>query len=89
MIYGAGPRVVTGEHHHFALRDELDRISSPSLILAGERDPVIPIDGANAVAEALGNRARFVSFPDCGHGAWRDQPVAGLAAMGSFMEGVD
>ena len=28
---------------------------------------------------------QFTSFADCGHGAWRDQPEAGLARLRRFI----
>jgi len=76
---------VTGEHHTFDLRPVLGYITSPTLILAGDQDPITPIAGARAVAEALGDRANLMTFDDCGHGAWRDQPEAAMAAIRNFI----
>jgi pimeloyl-ACP methyl ester carboxylesterase len=46
--------------------DRLGEISVPALILAGERDQVVPPEATRLVAERLPN-ARFVSDPECGH----------------------
>lgn len=75
----------TGEHRTFDLRPDLGRVTSPTLVLAGEDDPITPIAGGRAVAEALGEVGRFESFADCGHGVWRDQPEAAMASIRRFI----
>jgi len=76
---------VTGEQRTFDLRPELGRVTSPTLVLAGEDDPITPIAGGRTVADSLGDVGRFRSFADCGHGVWRDQPEAAMASIRSFM----
>lgn len=75
----------TGEQRTFDLRADLGRVTSPTLVLAGEDDPITPIAGGRSVVDALGDIARFQSFADCGHGVWRDQPDAAMAAIRSFI----
>jgi proline iminopeptidase len=75
----------TGERLTYDFRHELAQVLSPTLVLAGEDDPITPIAGARVAAEALGEVARFVSFADCGHGVWRDQPDAAMDAIRSFV----
>ena len=74
-----------GERRTFDFRGELGRVTSPTLVLAGEDDPITPIAGGRAVADALGDVGRFASFTDCGHGVWRDQPDAAMAEMRAFI----
>ncbi len=76
----------TGEQRTFDLRPQLGAVTSPTLVLAGEEDPITPLAGGRAVADALGDVGRFASFPDCGHGVWRDQPVAAMDAIRTFVE---
>jgi pimeloyl-ACP methyl ester carboxylesterase len=46
---------------------ELDAVSSPTFLIHGARDDVLPIEGARAIAKRLGARARLVEFPALGH----------------------
>lgn len=74
-----------GERRHFDLRPELGLVTSPTLVLAGEDDPITPIQGARVAAEALGEVGRLETFADCGHGVWRDQYEAAMATMRAFI----
>lgn len=55
-------------------RHVLDRIACPTLVLAGELDPVVPLAATSQLARALPD-ARFASFPGMAHGfpeqAWQ------------------
>lgn len=75
----------TGERLTYDFRPELAQVTSPTLVLAGEDDPITPIAGGRAAADALGDVGRFASFADCGHGVWRDQPDAAMAAIRAFI----
>ena len=75
----------TGERLTYDFRPELAKVTSPTLVLAGEDDPITPIAGARSAADALGEVGQFLSFADCGHGVWRDQPEAGIAAIRNFI----
>lgn len=70
----------TAEHHHpwtlacWVMWDErwdteavIGRIEAPILILHGEEDRLIPVVQARRVAEAAGERATLVTYPDAGH----------------------
>jgi len=46
--------------------DRLREIHVPALVLAGERDQVVPPEATRLVAEHLPG-ARFASDPECGH----------------------
>ncbi len=61
----------------FDLREELGRITVPTLVLAGEDDPYTPISAAREYAEALpAGLVRFRSFPGVRHPVFRESPEA-------------
>lgn len=76
-----------GEQQTFDLRAELSKVERPTLLLAGEDDPVTPVPGARLIAEGIGDNCQLEVFEDCGHGVWRDQPEAAFASMRRFIEG--
>lgn len=55
--------------------DQLRRITSPTLILVGELDPVTPVAAAEEIAAALPDGiGRLEVIPGAGHWAWKDVP---------------
>lgn len=75
-----------GEQRTMDLLPGLARARCPVLVLAGEDDPVCPIEDARDIAAALPARwMQFTSFPDCGHGPWRDQPDAAMERLRRFI----
>jgi proline iminopeptidase len=66
-----------GESRTMDLAPGLARVRCPTLVLGGELDPVCPIEMQAEIAAALPrDLVRFVRFPDCGHGVYRDDPRA-------------
>jgi pimeloyl-ACP methyl ester carboxylesterase len=51
---------------NFDLRSQLSRITTPTLVLAGEEDPLVPFSDATYLARHLPN-AIFKAFPQHGH----------------------
>ena len=75
-----------GELLTFDLTHRLRRINCPVLLLAGEFDPIVTIEDAEALAEALpSERLRFVRFPDAGHLLANEQPEAVLELIRDFV----
>jgi len=59
----------------FDLRPQLPRIKCPTLITAGEHDPITPIEDSEDIAAAIpAGLARLERFTDAGHGTQRDEP---------------
>jgi pimeloyl-ACP methyl ester carboxylesterase len=55
--------------------DQLDRVESPTLVLAGELDPVTPVAAAREILAALPrNIAQLEVIAGAGHWAWKDVP---------------
>lgn len=75
-----------GEQRTFDLTARLSQVQRPVLLLAGEDDPVCPVDGAEVIAAGIPH-ARFERFDDCGHGVWRDQPDQAFHLIRDFILG--
>lgn len=64
----------------------LARAQCPVLVLAGELDPVCPLEDAKDIAAALpAHFVQFEQFDGCGHGVWRDAPDAAFARIRRFI----
>ena len=76
----------SGEQQTMQLLPGLAGVRCPVLVMAGEDDPVTPIQDAREIAAAIpAPWGRLVSFPHAGHGAWRDAPAAAMAAIRGFI----
>jgi len=79
-------RLRTGAMAAFDPWDRLHEVACPTLILAGEDDPVTPAAEASRLAEALTNaRVDLVRYENCGHGVFREVPDDALAATRDFL----
>ena len=77
---------IRGELLTFDLRQQLDRIRCPVLLLAGELDPIVTIDDAEELAAALPRaRLQFVRFADAGHLLANEQPEAVVNLIREFV----
>jgi proline iminopeptidase len=71
---------------NFDARDVVGRISVPTLVLAGEDDPMTPVEAAEEIVALLPDGVgRLVRFADCGHGTYRDRPEATERALRDFL----
>ena len=78
----------SGEQRTMNLLPGLARVQCPVLVMAGEQDPVTPLADAQEIAAAIpAPWGRLVTFANAGHGAWRDEPVAAMALIRSFVTG--
>jgi proline iminopeptidase len=75
-----------GEQRTFDLRTDLSRAACPVLVLAGEHDPVCPIESAEElVAHLPPGRAQFERFANSGHGVFHDEPERALEVIRRFI----
>jgi proline iminopeptidase len=75
-----------GEMQTMDLLPGLARATCPVLVMAGEDDPVCPVDDALDIAAALpAGRVQLARFAGCGHGVWRDDAPAALACLRRFI----
>jgi proline iminopeptidase len=74
------------EARRFNLLSELPRIECPTLLLAGEDDPVCTIEDAQDIADRITpNLLRFERFANAGHGVFRDSPERALQIIRDFI----
>jgi pimeloyl-ACP methyl ester carboxylesterase len=76
------------EIHTFDWFDELDRIRCPTLILAGDLDPITTVADHEEMAAAI-RGSQLEVFPDAGHGVFRDRPNEALTVIRDFVRGPD
>jgi pimeloyl-ACP methyl ester carboxylesterase len=57
---------VMGRLADFDIRDDLPRITAPTLIVGGDRDPIIPLAHTREITERIPH-AELVVLPNCGH----------------------
>jgi proline iminopeptidase len=77
-----------GEQRDMNLLPGLARAQCPVLVLAGEQDPVCPLEDAKDIAAALPPRwMQFRAFPGAGHGAYRDDPDSVFEVLRQFIAG--
>lgn len=75
-----------GEINTMDLAPGLARARCPVLVMAGEEDPVCPLQDSLDIAAALPAQwLRLARFPGVGHGAWRDDPEAAFAVLRDFI----
>jgi 3-oxoadipate enol-lactonase len=68
----------------FDRRAELARITAPTLLLAGERDPLAPPRTMQRMVEAMPD-AKLVVLPNAGHLAHLEYPAEFAAAVRAFL----
>jgi pimeloyl-ACP methyl ester carboxylesterase len=81
-----GLQFFKGEGRTFDLLQDLQLIQSPTLLLAGEQDPVSPIEDAVDIAQRIPpGMLSFVRFANAGHGVFRDEPDRALQVIREFI----
>jgi pimeloyl-ACP methyl ester carboxylesterase len=67
--------------------DRLDEIDVPTLVVHGEEDRSLPIDGAERMADTIPD-AELVRVPESGHTATLERPDVVSEAIAAFLAGV-
>jgi len=79
---------VSGEMRTFNLLPILGRIQCPTLMLAGEDDPILTIEDSEDIARAIPQHLlHFERFQNAGHGVFLDYPERALAVIREFIAG--
>ena len=69
------------------IRDQLGRMTSPTLVCVGELDPVTPVEAALEVMEALPDGiGQLAILRGAGHWAWKDDPDAFWGTILPFVD---
>ncbi len=75
-----------GEQQSMNLLPGLARAQCSVLVMAGDADPVTPIEDAQDIVAALPPQwVQFERFDNVGHGAWRDDADAAFAVLRRFI----
>jgi proline iminopeptidase len=78
-----GPR---NEHGRFDFLPDLHRLRCPVLMMAGEQDPIAPIELAERTAEAIpADLLQFVRLTGCGHDICGDDPDQVFGTIRNFV----
>ena len=85
---GAWRRLLPAIAHDVAVQPllspkELHRIEAPTLVVAGDRDPFVPVDHAWGLKRQLSD-ARLLVVPDCGHEVAAKRPGIVNEALDGF-----
>jgi pimeloyl-ACP methyl ester carboxylesterase len=73
-----------GEGFAFDWLGDLHRVRCPTLILAGELDPITPVADHEDLAAGIAG-SRLEVFADAGHGVFRDKPAEALKLVREFV----
>jgi pimeloyl-ACP methyl ester carboxylesterase len=80
-----GPK---NEQGRMDFRSALARVSCPTLVIGGDKDPIMPLVFSEEIARHLPpHLVRFERFENCGHGTALDQPERTFAVLRAFMLG--
>jgi proline-specific peptidase len=72
--------------HSFNFLSDLVKIKCPTLITAGELDPILPVADSKDIAAAMApGVARLEVFENAGHGVHRDQPERFFKMFNEFI----
>ena len=75
-----------GENWSFDFREQLSSISCPTLVTAGDIDPITPIEAVTEMADHIPDEyLQYEVFEDCGHGVHRDD-LRAFAVMTKFIQ---
>jgi proline iminopeptidase len=67
-------------------REGLGRIECPTLVVAGEDDPITPISRSELIVRCLPpHLVQFARFPNAGHGVHNDDPALAFAVLRDFI----
>jgi pimeloyl-ACP methyl ester carboxylesterase len=70
----------------YDIRDRLEEIEVPTLIVWGRQDGVVPVPAAAAYKERIGDNAELVIFDRCGHMPELERPVRFNRLVEDFLE---
>jgi 2-hydroxy-6-oxonona-2,4-dienedioate hydrolase len=59
----------------YDIRDRLEEIGVPTLIVWGRNDRVVPVPAALSYKKLIGDNAELVIFDECGHAPEIERPV--------------
>ena len=77
---------ISGEWHTFDFTGELAKVRCPTLVLAGQHDPILPFQGSEELVALLKPElTRFEPFPDCAHDLLAERPERAMGLISDFL----
>jgi pimeloyl-ACP methyl ester carboxylesterase len=77
---------IRNEQGRMDFRAALGGLQCPTLVMAGEEDPITPIAFSEVIAESLpAHLVQFERFAGCGHGVVGDDPERAFSVMRQFL----
>ena len=74
------------EQGRMDFRADLARVECPVLVMAGDRDPIMPMSLTDTLVSCLPpHLVRFERFENCGHGVQRDDPEKAFRIIREFI----
>jgi len=74
------------EHGRLDFRPDLAKVRCPTLVIGGDRDPVMPIEFAETIAASLPpHLVRLEKFEGCGHVPWLDEEERAFKVLRDFI----
>jgi proline iminopeptidase len=74
------------EQGRLDFRADLAKVRCPTLVICGDRDPVMPIACSETIAASLpAPLTRFERFEGCGHVPWLDEPERAFKVLREFI----
>ncbi|MGH2923459.1 MAG: alpha/beta fold hydrolase [Solirubrobacterales bacterium] len=70
----------------YDIRDRLDEIEVPTLIVWGRNDRVVPVPAALSYEKRIGDNADLVIFDECGHVPQMERPERFNRVVGEFLQ---
>jgi 3-oxoadipate enol-lactonase len=71
----------------YDIRDRLEEIEDPALIVWGRQDRLVPVPAALAYKARIGDNAELVIFDECGHVPQIERPVRFNRVLEKFLAG--
>ena len=82
-LFFNGPK---NEQGRMDFRANLARVQCPVLVMAGDRDPIMPMSLTETLVSSLPpHLVRFERFENCGHGVQRDDPERAFSVIREFI----
>ncbi|MGH2923166.1 MAG: alpha/beta fold hydrolase, partial [Solirubrobacterales bacterium] len=69
----------------YDIRDRLEEIEVPTLIVWGRNDRVVPVPAALSYEKRIGDNADLVIFDECGHVPQMERPVRFNRVVAEFL----
>lgn len=68
-----------------SLVDDLDKVTADVLLISGEDDFIVSVASSKVAKEAIGDKAKHVVYPNCGHMPWLESKERFFSDVSQFL----